>query len=600
MPLLDSLERLLNVESVLKQVEVHRPPSTGDMLTDYCDGSLFKSHPIFSTDPKALQIIAYYDELEICNPLGTRTKKHKLGVVLFSLGNISPLYRSKLTAMNLVTVATAPIIEKHGLDAILQPFLEDLTKLSCGYDFLINGTKRNFKGGLLCFLADNLASNALGGFKESFSFSFRFCRTCMVPTKDFDKHFNSKYFDLRCDSTHNNHCNDLCGPSRKHFSKTYGINRHSSLMDIPNYSMFNGGLPHDIMHDVFEGVAQYEIKLLLQNYIGRSLFTLDEYNRRLLHFDYGFSESDKPSVLNSRSLQSEDKKMHLSASQTILLCRILPFLIGDKVPEDDELWHCFLLLLKIIDLVVSPHISIDNCGLLKVLIEEHHFVFKSVYPNSSIIPKMHFMTHYPEQILSLGPMVCSWTMRQEAKLSFFKRASHLGNFKNIACTLARRHQRWMAYQSASGIFLNSPCECGPGPVPHELSDESEAFQTMLKTILPFIDNASLIFRPSWVKKNGITYRSNNAYLIIGSLDTQPKFGLILNVLIVSSDIIIFHVQCYNLLCYDDHFHSFVITPSPNQQLVPLSDLLSPFVIHSHILFDGSNTTYVRPKHWEFH
>ena len=38
-----------------------------------------------------------------------------------------------------------------------------------------------FKGGLLAFLADNLASNALGGFNFSFSMSFRYCRTCLVP-----------------------------------------------------------------------------------------------------------------------------------------------------------------------------------------------------------------------------------------------------------------------------------------------------------------------------------------------------------------------------------------------------------------------------------
>lgn len=222
-------------------------------------------------------------------------------------------------------------------------------------------------------------------------------------------------------------------------------------MDVSYYSMFGGGLPHDIMHDIFEGVAQYEIKLVLKHCISKSYFSLDNYNHRLLYFNYGFSETDKPSPLTQRTLQSDEKKLHISASQTILLCRVLPFIIGDKIPETDEVWRCFLLLLKIIDLVISPCISVDNCGVLKVLIEEHLDVFKLVLPGSTIIPKMHFMIHYAEQILSIGPMVCSWTMCQEAKLSFFKRASHLGNFKNIACTLARRHQRWICYQSASGF-----------------------------------------------------------------------------------------------------------------------------------------------------
>ena len=48
-------------------------------LADYCDGTVFWSHPLFSLDPQALQIIVYYDDCEVCNPLGSKAKKHKLG-----------------------------------------------------------------------------------------------------------------------------------------------------------------------------------------------------------------------------------------------------------------------------------------------------------------------------------------------------------------------------------------------------------------------------------------------------------------------------------------------------------------------------------------
>ncbi len=206
------------------------------------------------------------------------------------------------------------------------------------------------------------------------------------------------------------------------------------------------------------------------------------------------------------------------------------------------------------------------------------------------------MIHYAEQILSIGPMICSWTMRQEAKLSFFKRASHLGNFKNIACTLARRHQRWICYQSASGFLMDSPCECGPGSSPHELSSEPVAFRVELRSHFPYINGSSMIFRPTWVKSNGITYKNNNTYLIIGADDSEPKFGRILDIIVVGGDIFVFHVQCYNVLYYDGHLHSYVIVSSPNQKLIPLEKLLSPFIIHGHMLFDGTSTIHVRPKH----
>lgn len=60
---------------------------------------LFKQHPVFSQNPHPLQIIAY-NEVEVCNPLGTHVKQHKLGIVFYTLGNIYPNFRSSLQVIN--------------------------------------------------------------------------------------------------------------------------------------------------------------------------------------------------------------------------------------------------------------------------------------------------------------------------------------------------------------------------------------------------------------------------------------------------------------------------------------------------------------------
>lgn len=52
-----------------------------DCLTDYCDGELFKQNQLFQEDPCALQIQLYYDELEVCNPLGGYAKRRKFEVM---------------------------------------------------------------------------------------------------------------------------------------------------------------------------------------------------------------------------------------------------------------------------------------------------------------------------------------------------------------------------------------------------------------------------------------------------------------------------------------------------------------------------------------
>lgn len=52
------------------------------LLSDYCDGRAYDAHPLFSQYTNCLEVILYYDDVEIFNPLGSRAKKHKLGLLL--------------------------------------------------------------------------------------------------------------------------------------------------------------------------------------------------------------------------------------------------------------------------------------------------------------------------------------------------------------------------------------------------------------------------------------------------------------------------------------------------------------------------------------
>ena len=42
---------------------------------DICDGTLFKNHPVFKENPKALQVILYYDEFTAVNPMSPTSRK---------------------------------------------------------------------------------------------------------------------------------------------------------------------------------------------------------------------------------------------------------------------------------------------------------------------------------------------------------------------------------------------------------------------------------------------------------------------------------------------------------------------------------------------
>ena len=54
-------------------------------------------------------------------------------------------------------------------------------------------------------------------------------------------------------------------------------------------------------------------------------------------------------------------------------------------------------------------------------------MFRKLYSQISIIPKMHYGS-LPSTDALFGPLVNTWTMRYEAKLSVIKRASCHGNF----------------------------------------------------------------------------------------------------------------------------------------------------------------------------
>ena len=187
--------------------------------------------------------------------------------------------------------------------------------------------------------------------------------------------------------------------------------------------MFDGGLPHDTMHDILEGIAPLEIKLLLSQLITNGLFTLGELNDICLNFNFGYSENDKPVTIFSQCLNNDTNKLlRATASQTLLLVQILLFLIVHKIPESKEHWSCFLLLRKITDIVLCP----------------------------------------------------------------FKKVFCLSNYKNISLSLANRHQRWMRYELAAGTLLHTPLECSParsGNGLNRVKDEPKIFTNVYLQLL---------------------------------------------------------------------------------------------------------------------
>ena len=406
-PILDTLKSLLQLKDFQAELFNSHAQVSQEFLGDFCDGTVFKSYPLFGSDPYALQIIAYYDDLETVNPIGSYVKKHKLGCMFFFVGNVQPRLRSTFKAIHLVAVCKYVDIVKYGIDTFLAPFVEDVKTLFCdGINVIINNEERIIHGSLIAFLADTLATHAVGGFKGSMSFALRICRTCMVTTPEISTCFRESDCTLRTVETHFEQCLKLSGPLKDHYSTSFGINRLSILEEIPYFSVING-LPHDILHDLYEGVMPYHLKILLCHCVQEKYFNIDKLNERIGLYDF---TKDHPSLIDSRLASNKSLNIRQSAAQMIALSRALPFLIGDMIPVEDDHWHLFLVLLKICAIALSPTCTQHNIAYLRVLIEEYLFEFSQLYPNENMRPKHHYMVHYASQIERLGPLIQSWNM----------------------------------------------------------------------------------------------------------------------------------------------------------------------------------------------
>ena len=69
------------------------------------------------------------------------------------------------------------------------------------------------------------------------------------------------------------------------------------------------------------------------------------------------------------------------------------------VPEGNNDWELFSDLMGIVDLLFAPVIKKGTTVYLRLVISEYLDQFKKLYPNVRLIPKQHFMVHYPNQIV---------------------------------------------------------------------------------------------------------------------------------------------------------------------------------------------------------
>lgn len=209
-PILKSLQQVLAKKDVVDQVVDNHKARTSPVSHDkqsyrsFQDGTYFKENNLLSGKDMTISLTLYADDFEVCNPLGTSRKKHKLFAVYWILSNLPPGSHSSLTSIYLTLLCKSDDLKNYGYEKVLEPFLCDLSILEQNGVFIpLLGTF--VKGTVYCVVADNLAAHGMAGFVESFSGEY-FCRFCLGNRSDVQsKEVGSGAFSLRNKDLHADH-----------------------------------------------------------------------------------------------------------------------------------------------------------------------------------------------------------------------------------------------------------------------------------------------------------------------------------------------------------------------------------------------------------
>ena len=122
----------------------------------------------------------------------------------------------------------------------------------------------------------------------------------------------------------------------------------------------------DLMHDILEGVGQFELKLLFGYLSDNKIISKQNITERVYAYNYGYLErKNRPSRLN---LEQTGNGIGLNAIQSFCLICNVPLIFGDVLSAENLHWKLLLLLLQIINIVFSPVITEGMTICLKYLI----------------------------------------------------------------------------------------------------------------------------------------------------------------------------------------------------------------------------------------
>lgn len=503
------------------------------VLERYCCGANYQKNSFFKNNNNAIQIQIFYDDFELTDAL--KTKTIKVCGIYFIIHNFPPKFTSQLQNMYLITICDTLVVKKNGINAILEPFVQDLHTLETEGILINNET--NLKGTLVQVSFDNLGGNGIFGFVTSFSAN-HYCRICFclktecqtITRETEEKLRTAKQYGIKMAEIRDL----LNSDSELDFKKTLGYANYCILNDLKYFSTIDNR-SQDLMHDIYEGIMPYTLTNLFKYFVTHEILTRAEIANRIRIFDYGkLEQQNKPSpvLFTKHSLNQNASQMHC-------LFKHIPFIFEDLLKLKDEkkkkkvhnVWRVVEYLLKINQIISSTVLTETYLKDLENYVEKFLESYKKWF-STHLQPKLHFLTHYANTIRAMGPIIKLSMMRGDGKHQTFMRyAKRTNNFINISKSLTEKHQLEMVSRLNFNKFADrvesskrSTKLCTELPnLREEFIDQAELIKERFENIHRVNVRNHFIFNSYYFKKGLFIISSNQIFQIEAILEYEEAF-----------------------------------------------------------------------------
>lgn len=489
-------------------------------LTHYRDARQFKDE-----DPNVVLINIYYDDIETCNPLGSKAGKQKLAMFYMSIIDMpAHMLGQKANYFLLASLKTEDFKLLKNANSVMKTIVDELKDLwvnglsldefPVSRDLGIQGSLKTVKVRLAQLVGDNLGLHTVLGFSEGFTANFP-CRRCRKRRDDCQVLTEEDKASYRNEE---NYAEDV----RKNSLSETGIKYSSVLNELP-YHHVTKMIAFDIMHDVLEGVAPDYLRQMFNSFFSSSLLTLEQLNLRIKSFKYGkhFIRS-KPSAFRETFFKS-DTHSGQNSGQMMTVLLVLPLMICELIPPGNEFWNGFLILRDIFIILISQYINRSALMRLNLLIKEFLESYKTL-TDKTFKPKHHHMTHYVTSIQELGPLRQYWCMTFESVHRFFKSAAiNCSNFLNVPKSVSYRFQLQKSFQNMN-FYFHGVTAFSPFLKQNVSLSETKKLQALLCVDL----SSKELYNIPYLEYKGNEY-VKNCYLYLGIKEYEHQFGNILSI-----------------------------------------------------------------------